>query len=39
VLGVLLADKEIWKAIGYLKEQIRVLQEQQEKDKCILLNN
>jgi hypothetical protein len=23
-------DKELWKAIDYLKEQVRVLQEQQE---------
>jgi len=26
-------DKELWKAIDYLKEQVRVLKEQQEKDK------
>jgi hypothetical protein len=32
-------DKEIWKAIEYLKEQVRVLKEQQEKDKRILLND
>jgi putative transposase len=32
-------DKELWKAIDYLKEQVRVLQEQQEKDRRILLNN
>jgi len=32
-------DKELWKAIDYLKEQVRVLKEQQEKDKRILLNN
>ena len=32
-------DKELWKAIDYLKEQIRVLQEQQERDKRILLCN
>jgi hypothetical protein len=32
-------DKELWRAIDYLKEQVRVLQEQQEKDKRILLNN
>jgi len=25
-------DKELWKAIDYLKEQVRVLKEQQEKD-------
>jgi len=30
-------DKEPWKAIDYLKEQVRVLKEQQEKDKRILL--
>ncbi len=32
-------DKELWKAIEYLKEQARVLKEQQEKDKRILLDN
>jgi putative transposase len=32
-------DKEIWKAIDYPKEQVRVLKEQQEKDKRILLND
>jgi len=32
-------DKELWKAIDYLKEQVRVLQEQQEEDNRILLNN
>jgi len=32
-------DKELWKAIEYLKEQVRVLKEQQEKDKRILLDN
>jgi hypothetical protein len=32
-------DKELWKAIDYLKEQVRVLQEQQERDKRILLSN
>lgn len=32
-------DKELWKAIDYLKEQVRVLKEQQEKDKRILLSN
>jgi len=32
-------DQELWKAIEYLKEQIRVLKEQQEKDKRILLDN
>ena len=32
-------DRELWKAIDYLKEQIRVLKEQQEKDKRILLSN
>jgi hypothetical protein len=26
-------DKELWKAIDYLKEQVRVLKEQQEEDK------
>ena len=30
--------KELWKAIDYLKEQVRVLKEQQEKDKRILLD-
>ncbi len=32
-------DPELWKAIDYLKEQVRVLKEQQEKDKRILLDN
>ncbi|MGE5294273.1 MAG: hypothetical protein ACM3VT_05540 [Solirubrobacterales bacterium] len=32
-------DKGLWKAIDYLKEQVRVLKEQQEKEKQILLNN
>jgi putative transposase len=32
-------DKELWKAIDYLKEQVRVMQEQQEEDKRILQNN
>lgn len=32
-------DKELWKAIDDLKEQVRVLKEQQEKDKRILLND
>lgn len=32
-------DEELWRAIDYLKEQVRVLKEQQEKDKRILLNN
>jgi putative transposase len=32
-------DKELWKAIDYLKEQVRVLKEQQEKDKRIPLND
>jgi hypothetical protein len=32
-------DKELYKAIEYLKEQIRVLKELQEKDKRILLND
>ena len=31
-------DKELYKAIEYLKEQVRVLKELQEKDKRILLN-
>ena len=26
-------DQELWKAIDYLKEQVRVLKEQQEKDR------
>ena len=32
-------DKEIWRAIEYLKEQVRVRKEQQEKDKCLLRDN
>jgi hypothetical protein len=32
-------NKELWKAIEYLKEQVRVLKEQQENDKRILLDN
>ncbi len=32
-------DRELWKAIDYLKEQVRVLKEQQEKDRRILLND
>jgi len=32
-------DKELWKAIDYLKEQVRVLKERQEKDQRILLND
>jgi len=32
-------DQELWKAIEYLKEQVRVLKEQQEKDKRTLLSN
>ncbi|MGE5293727.1 MAG: hypothetical protein ACM3VT_02770 [Solirubrobacterales bacterium] len=32
-------DRELWKAINYLKEQVRVLKEQQEKHKRILLND
>jgi hypothetical protein len=28
-------DKELWKAIDHLKEQVRVLKEQQERDKRI----
>jgi hypothetical protein len=31
-------DQELWKAIHYLKEQIKVLNEQQQKDKRILLD-
>ena len=32
-------DKELWKAVEYLKEQVRVLTEQQEEDQRILLND
>ena len=32
-------DRELYRAIDYLREQVRVLLEQQEKDKRILLNN
>ena len=32
-------NKELYKAIEYLKAQVEVLVEQQEKDKRILLNN
>ena len=32
-------DKELYKAINYLKEQVYVLKEHQQKDKRILLNN
>jgi hypothetical protein len=32
-------DKELWKAIEYLKEQVPVLREQREKDKRVLLDN
>ncbi len=32
-------DRELYNAIDYLKEQVRVLLEQQQKDKRILLNN
>jgi putative transposase len=32
-------DRELYKAIDYLREQVRVLIEQQEKDKRILLDN
>jgi hypothetical protein len=32
-------DEELWKAIDYLKQQVRVLKEQQEKDKRIVLDN
>lgn len=31
-------DQELWKAIEYLKEQVRVLKEQQEKDNRALLH-
>ena len=29
-------DKELWKAIDYLKEQVRTLKEQREKDQRII---
>jgi hypothetical protein len=32
-------DKELWKAIDYFKEQVRVLKEQQEEDRPIFLDN
>jgi len=32
-------DKGPWKAIEYIKEQIRALKEQQERDKHILLDD
>jgi hypothetical protein len=32
-------DRGLWKAIGHLKEQLKILKEQQEKDKRILLSN
>jgi putative transposase len=32
-------DQELWKAIDYLKEQVRVLKKQQEKERRILLDN
>ena len=32
-------DRELWKAIEGLREQVRVLKQQQEKDKRIRLNN
>jgi hypothetical protein len=32
-------DNELYRAIDYLREQVRVLIEQQEKDKRILLDN
>ena len=32
-------DKELYKAIAYLKTQVEVLLEHQEKDKRLLLNN
>ncbi len=31
-------DKELWKAIEYLREQVRILKEQREKQKRILLD-
>ena len=32
-------DKELYKVIDYLKEQVRILKELQKKDKRILLND
>jgi hypothetical protein len=32
-------DKELWKAIDYLEKRVRVLKEQQKKDKGVLLDN
>ena len=32
-------DKELWRTIEYLKEQVRILKEQQEKDKHLLRDN
>jgi hypothetical protein len=32
-------DQGLWKAIDYLKEEVRVIKEEQEKDKRILLND
>src|SRR4030042_588445 len=32
-------DRELWKALGYPQEQVRVLKEPQEDDKRILLND
>lgn len=32
-------DKEFWKAIDYLKEQVQVRKEQREKDRRILLDD
>ena len=32
-------DRELYKAIDYLREQVRVLIEQQDKDKRILLDD
>ena len=39
VYGGYCVDRELYKAIDYLREQVRVLIEQQEKDKRILLDN
>ena len=32
-------DRELWKAIEYLKEQVRVLKELQEEDNRVLLTD
>jgi len=32
-------DRELWRAIEYLKGQVRVRKEQQEKDKRLRLDN